>query len=151
MKLRIHHIFDMIRDKGCEKALEPHPYGHSYHAVAQELFAGKAEPIELVVENDDVCRGCAMLKEGRCVDTIDHRRDYTSKQEFNDYLDRRIMKIMALTEHEKITLPEILEIAERYIENITVIYEGNDLPHTELRRQNVLSGIGKLKAGPGSR
>ena len=38
MELRIHHIFDIIRDFGSNKTFEKHAFGHSYHFIAEKIL-----------------------------------------------------------------------------------------------------------------
>ncbi len=140
-ELRIHHFFDIIRDYGAGKALKAHEYGHSYHIIGEEIYHNKLKRIKLIAGNDDICGGCRYLDSGKCLDTIDHRADFKSKQEFNDYLDLRIMKVMGYQNGQEIQVREILRCADAYLDSLALIYEGNDRAHTELRKQNVGAGI----------
>ena len=86
------------------------------------------------------------LSGNRCTDLIGHREDFTSKEEFNNHLDRRIMGALSIKEGQTVSLEEILDLADRYLESIQEIYRGNDIPHTEARRVNVLKGVEKLNS-----
>ena len=145
MELRIHHIFDIIRDIGKGKILEKHEYGHSYHIIAKKILNEEFEIIKIVVKSDDVCRGCVKLYDGKCIDIIDHRNDFTKKDEFNNYLDNRIIKVLEINNCDTFTFKEILQLTEEYLKNIEFIYEGNDILHTQERKKNVEKGILKLK------
>lgn len=144
-ELRIHHFFDIIRDYGAGKVLEPHEYGHSYHTIGEEIYSNSLEDVRLIVRNDDICQGCRHLDSGICLDTIGHRADFSSKQEFNDYLDRRIMKAMGYRDGQDIRVRQIIEDADAYLDSIFEIYEGNDPEHTEMRKKNVALGISQKK------
>lgn len=144
-RIRIHHFFDIIRDHGKGKALSPHPYGHSYHMVAGRLLSGEIKQIRLVIENDAVCCNCSKLISGHCIDTIDHRTDFTSKEQFNDHLDARIMKTLGLEQGQIITTRELLDLSSLYLEQIEYLYEGNAPEHTRMRAIHVRRGIDLMK------
>jgi hypothetical protein len=141
MKLRIHHFFDILRDFGSGKTLSPHPYQHAYHLVAREIWNNPQLPIELVIASDAVCLGCIHLVDSTCDDVITHRADFSSKEEFNNHLDRRIMKTCGMHFSEHYTPEDLCKRAEKYLENIFFIYEGNDEEHTRERKRNVLIGV----------
>ena len=145
LKLRIHHIFDIIRDLGANKTFEKHSYDHSYHKVAKSIIEKNNHAFKIVVSTDDICKNCIKLEDNKCTDDIFHRKDFSQKEKFNDYLDNRINKILNLKENETTTLKNLINIADKYIENIEYIYDGNDEINTKERKINVINGIAKLK------
>lgn len=144
LDLRIHHIFDIIRDLGENKEIKEHEYGHSYHIIAKDIYS-KPERFKLIVSNDDICKNCNKLVNGNCIDKIDHRHDYTSKEQFNNYLDERIMTVMGFEEGQILTIFDLLKMSELYMSKIEHIYAGNDIEHTANRKLNVQKGIEVLK------
>jgi hypothetical protein len=141
MKLRIHHFFDIIRDFGTGKTFEPHPYLHNYHKVADEIKNNPDLELEIVVESDAICKGCVHLVNGICDDSISHRSDFTSKEAFNNHLDKRIIEAFGIERDKKYTPTLLVKLAPEYIENIEFIYDGNDSEHTAKRKENVLKGL----------
>jgi hypothetical protein len=141
MRLRIHHFFDIIRDFGAGKEFQPHPYLHSYHKIANIILKQPLIKIEIVTESDSVCVGCIKLKGKRCTDIITHRKDFKGKEEFNNYLDIRIMDICEIEENSVTTPASLIKASEKYITNIHFIYSGNDKEHTEMRKTNVMKGV----------
>lgn len=141
MKLRIHHFFDIIRDYGIGKEFLPHSYRHSYHKVAGEILADPEIKLEMVVEPDAVCIGCIHLAGSECDDIIIHRIDFNKKEDFNNYLDKRIMDVLGIPAGTIMTPKDLCIKAERYIDNIYYIYKGNDQGHTALRKNNVFKGV----------
>jgi len=141
MKLRIHHFFDIIRDFGAGKEFHPHPYHHSYHTVANIILNDPLIKIEIVKESDSVCEGCIKLKGSVCTDIITHRKDFTGKEAFNNYLDTKIMEVCGIKLNNIETPASLIRLSEKYISNIQFIYAGNDKEHTEIRRVNVLKGV----------
>lgn len=141
MKLRIHHFFDIIRDFGSGKKINPHPFGHVYHKIAEEIRNNPDLEFELVMAADDICAPCSHLISRVCDDVIAHRNDFNRKEDFNNHLDGQIMKLGGF-EFEKTYTPKLIFAqAEKYVENIQEIYSGNDFEHTEIRKQNVLHGL----------
>ena len=145
MELRIHHIFDIIRDIGKNKILEKHEYCHSYHIIANKILNKEFETIKIIVKNDDVCRGFVKLYDEKCIDIIDHRKVYLKKEEFNNFLDNKIIKVLKIKNGDTYTFKEILQLTEEYVKNIEYIYKGNDIIHTNERKKNVEKGLLKLR------
>lgn len=141
MELRVHHFFDILRDFGSGKIFEPHHYGHSYHIIADTIWKNPNVKIKIVLENDNICDGCIHMVRKNCFDTISHRRDFISKEEFNNYLDRRILSVCNLKEGRILTAAEVCMKAEFYLDSIEWIYIGNDKKHTEKRKIHVIQGL----------
>jgi hypothetical protein len=142
MKLRIHHFFDIIRDFGSGKEIKPHPFGHSYHAVAKLIREDATIAFQLIIESDEICKGCSHLIDGVvCDDVVSHRPDFEGKEAFNNYLDNRIMEVCGVELSKKYSPILLCGLADKYLENIKFIYEGNDLEHTEARKKNVILGL----------
>jgi hypothetical protein len=141
MQLRIHHFFDIIRDFGIGKEISPHPYGHSYHKIAKLIRDNPNIEIKIVLGTDDICNGCIHLANNHCNDTINHRSDFTSKEEFNNYIDKRILDKCAINIGDMLTPMQICKRISPYLENIFWIYEGNDEENTQTRKNNVINGL----------
>ncbi|QGY45540.1 DUF1284 domain-containing protein [Maribellus comscasis] len=141
MKIKIHHFFDIIRDFGIAKEFNPHPYKHSYHKVAEIVWQHPETEVEIVVGADGVCEGCIHLVETSCNDIITHRKDFTLKEEFNNYLDSRIIEVCGIDVSKKYSFKSLLQFSEEYVENMKFIYEGNDIAHTAKRKENVQKGL----------
>uniref|UniRef100_UPI003216DF0A hypothetical protein n=1 Tax=uncultured Draconibacterium sp. TaxID=1573823 RepID=UPI003216DF0A len=141
MKLRIHHFFDIIRDLGSGKEITPHPYGHAYHTVAEKILNEPGLEYKLVECSDAICSGCTHLVNGICDDVITHRSDFESKEAFNNHLDNRIMSVCGFLENKTYSPRLLCKLAQRYLDNIGYIYEGNDELHTKARKASVEKGL----------
>jgi hypothetical protein len=141
MKLRIHHFYDIIRDFGVGNPITPHPYGHSYHLLAREIWENSSIPIQLVLACDAICLGCNKIINENCTDTISHRQDFSLKQAFNNHIDSRIMNYCSLNQTEIYTPRQLCQVAGCYSNNKIQIYEGNDLNHTTIRHENFMKGL----------
>lgn len=145
MELRIHHLFDMIRDIGKGSVFTAHPYGHSFHRIARRLEERSFDRVVLLVACDAVCEGCIKMQGDHCVDTVDHREDFTSKEAFNNVLDRRILDCLGLKAGQCISIDSLLQKAGRYLESIESLYEGNDPVHTLERKRCVEAGLRRMQ------
>jgi hypothetical protein len=145
MKLRIHHFFDIMRDLGNKKEFTRHPYMHSYHLVARKIIDNPDLNLEMVICPDAVCENCIHLTGKGCDDIITHRSDFRGKEEFNNWLDRRIMDKCMVRESDLYTPAGLILLSDRYLDNIFYIYEGNDQEHTSMRKNNVMAGICEYK------
>lgn len=141
MKLKIHHFFDIIRDFGSGREITPHPHGHAYHLVAEQIRSNPKLEFELVIASDKICLPCSHLIEGICDDVITHRFDFKGKEDFNNHLDKRIMDVCGIEKSKKYSPKLLCELASKYLKDIESIYEGNVKDHTKARKQNVIRGL----------
>ncbi len=142
INLRIHHFFDIIRAFGKgENNLSPHPYGHSFHKIAMIIRNNPDLKIKNVIGCDSVCEGCVHYKKDYCDDSIDYRKDFVLKEKFNDQIDKRIIEKCSIKKGEILTTIQLCEKAKLYLDNIEFIYSGNDLWHTEQRKEDVSKGL----------
>lgn len=110
MKLRPHHVLDIVSDIGAGTRFEPHPYGHSLHTVAEAILAGTDFEAEWVVGADAICAGCKHLQsDGSCVDMMGPAERRHSKQEYNDAHDRRLLAFLRIAPGAKMTVRKYLE------------------------------------------
>lgn len=141
INLRIHHFFDIIRDFGRNTEFKPHPYGHSYPVLADIIWNNSGLRFIIISKCDDICIGCKHLTGNSCNDIIEHRKDFKSKEKFNEYIDNRIMKVCSIRENEMFSTIELCKKAALYLDNIFWIYEGNDYAHTQKRKKCVTNGL----------
>ncbi|MFH1392741.1 MAG: DUF1284 domain-containing protein [bacterium] len=142
INLRIHHFFDIIRAFGKDEKMMPNPRGHSLHEIAELVRLDPDLKIKIVLDCDSTCKGCDYLENNHCKDRIDHRKDFISKEEFNNYIDKRIMEKCHIGENEVYVSQELCQDkAKLYLNNIDFIYAGNDDWHTELRREHFIKGL----------
>jgi len=97
LRLRPHHILDIVRNIGNGREIKPHEYGHLLHAVTRELMEDIDRECTLVVGNDDICGPFIHLgKDGRCDDLLRQLSEPVSKQAYNDELDGRILGYLGI-------------------------------------------------------
>ena len=113
LRLRPHHIIDIITDHGKNVQYEPHPYGHSQHIVAPKLLSVLDLNIKLVLEADDICKGCIhLLPGGKCDDVLAQLNPSPSKQAYNDVLDSRLFDLLEINPNCIMTTRKYLELID---------------------------------------
>ena len=114
MRLRPHHLIDIVTSFGHGQEFRPHPYGHALHTVAQAVLADPDVEAEFVIAADDVCRPCSHLTpEGLCDDIRVNRPPPLWKQEYNDDLDRRLLAHLHVNDGVCMTVREFLGSSRR--------------------------------------
>jgi len=145
LRLRPHHILDIVRNIGNNRSLVPHEYGHLVHVITQEIIDDVNQYCKLVIENDDICGPCKMLdKQNRCMDVL-HQLDVpVSKQEYNDDLDKRILDYLKIEPDTIIRISEYLRIIASDLDNIADICT-HPREDPEYRRNGLKNGFKMLK------
>ncbi len=139
--IRIHHFFDILRDFGLKKDFDLDPvYLHSYHIIANGIRKNARAPFKIVIGADSICEGCIHLKQGLCRDKI-IKPGFLLKNDYNNYLDLKILRKMNICENEITTPLELCRNAWKYIDHIFSIYDLNDPEYTFKRKKGVLLGL----------
>ncbi len=145
LKLRPHHILDIVTSHGQDVELEPAPSGHSLHIVSPQLLSNLDLKVKLIVGSDDVCTGCGFLKpDGKCSDVLAQLKPSPSKQSYNDVLDCRLLDALEIEINSIKTARDYLEIVNRNVPGIEEI-----CTHPKENREERLSGLikGLIKLG----
>lgn len=106
LKLRPHHILDVIRNYGRDVKFTPHSNGHSLHVIAEKITSNPEIKVQLVVENDDICEGCVHLLVTKCDDVLSQLSPSPSKQAYNDVLDSILLDYIGLKQNTILTINE---------------------------------------------
>jgi hypothetical protein len=119
MKLRPHHVLDIIRNYGNGVEFKPHPYGHAVHIVAQKILSDVDQEVELIIGPDEICRPCRHLgQDGMCDDVLHQLDPPISKQIYNDELDSRLFPYLGIQPDTVMTIRTFLEIIDEKIPGI---------------------------------
>jgi len=121
MRLRPHHLLDIITQHGADVPFVPHPYGHAVHTVAEAVLADPDVTIEFVVGADDICAPCKHLIAGRCDDVLSQLDPPLSKQDYNDDLDRRVLRHLGMDEGEELTSRKFVAIVREHLPGIAEV------------------------------
>ena len=137
MKLRPHHILDILRTYGHGKTFTPHPYGHALHTVAQTILSDLSREVELIIGADEICLPCRHLQaNGICDDVLQQLEPPLSKQSYNDALDRRVFTYLGLKPGSVLSAQRFFEIVDEKTPGIETICS-----HPHERAQYRLSGL----------
>jgi len=144
MKLRPHHILDIVTDYGEGVRFEPHPYGHSLHIVAKAITSDTSIKTQLVVGADAVCQGCKHLQpDGSCDDVLGQLDGKPSKQAYNDDLDRRLLDYLGLKAGTVMTIRQYLGKVNKKVPGIEKICT-HPKEDQQKRLANLAHGLVKL-------
>jgi hypothetical protein len=122
MKLRPHHILDIISGYGHAAEFKPHPYGHAVHSVAQAILSDTELKVEFIVGADEICQPCRHLtSDGLCEGVLHQLDPPLSKQEYNDTLDRRLFDYLGFAPGTVMTIRQYLKIVDKKVPGIEEI------------------------------
>ncbi len=144
LRLRPHHILDIIRNIGHERPPVPHEYGHLVHTITLRMLEDVDVECRLVVANDDICGPCRMLKsDGSCADVLAQLDEPISKQAYNDELDRRLLDFLGIGENEVLVLRDYLAMVAKRLDEVAPLcaHPKEDL---EYRRAGLLKGLERV-------
>ena len=110
MRLRPHHLIDILSKYGHGVPFRPHPYGHAQHVVAQQVLNKLDLEVEFVLAADDICNPCRHLRaDGQCADVLHQLEEPVSKQAYNDALDGKLFSRFEMQPGIRMTVREFLE------------------------------------------
>jgi hypothetical protein len=147
MKLRPHHLIDIVRDYGHGVPLAPHPYGHAVHTVAGRVLHDLDLEVTFVLAADDICVPCRHLRaDGQCEDVLDQLDPPVSKQVYNDDLDARVFAALEMQPGVCMTVRAFLERLRAHVPGIEAIctHPGEDRAY---RLDGLQKGLARLGAG----
>ncbi|MFY9152495.1 MAG: DUF1284 domain-containing protein [Prolixibacteraceae bacterium] len=122
LKLRPHHILDIVRNIGHQRKIEPHPFGHDVHVVTNKIIEDIDQLLVLVVGADDICLPCTKLNvNALCTDVLSQCDDKPSKQKYNDTLDQKVLNYLNLKDGAQLTVREYLNCVNVNLDGIEKI------------------------------
>lgn len=140
--IRIHHFFDIIRDFGIFTEIPANKvYQHSYHTVACLIRENPDIRMQIVLGADSVCQGCIHKVNNSCNDLLTRKKGFTMKNDYNDYLDKRIMEACGISIGQIMTPKEICILSNKYIDNIESIYTIDDDDYISKKKTEFIAGL----------
>jgi len=137
MKLRPHHLLDIVSAHGRGVKFKPNPYGHSLHIVAPIVISNLDLKVEFMIGADAICHGCKhLLPNGLCDDVLHQLSPPISKQKYNDDLDHRLFDYLKFTAGTVMTVLEFLKIVNEKVPGIEKI-----CTHPKENQQQRLKGL----------
>jgi hypothetical protein len=117
------------------------PYKHSLPKVARLINANPNIRIKIVLGCDSICQGCIHNKKSHCDDLITNRKDFTSKEKLNNFIDRKIAKKCSIKIGSVYSAAQLCQKGHLYLDNIEFIYYGNKTADIKKRKENVIKGL----------
>lgn len=148
MKLRPHHLIDIISEYGHGVEFTPHPYGHALHIVATQVLDDLSLEIEFVLAADEICYPCRHLQpNGICDDILSQLDEPMSKQVYNDELDGKLFPYLNIEPGTRLTLRQFLERVNQHLPGIEQLctHPGEQ---EEDRRRGLRDGLSRLGIVP---
>lgn len=139
IKIRPHHLLDIIRDFGNEVKRETHPWGASLASVSQSILLNINQKVEFVMGADSICKTCSKLNGHICEARINNEllmRDY------NDRLDQALFSALNIAPGSKLPVIEFLRIIKNNIEVLNLFNSPSNNPIT--RKRGTESAFEKL-------
>jgi hypothetical protein len=121
IRIRPHHLLDILCDDGRGERFAPHEYGHALHLVAPRLLDDPDQTAAFVIAADDICAPCRHLRAGVCGDTMIRNGGPASKQAYNDDLDRRLWDFLGLERGSRMTVREFCAMVESRLDGIAAV------------------------------
>ena len=144
IRIKPHHLVDIITSFGRGMAFEPHPYGHALHTVAERILADPDIVLQMDQGADDICGPCERNVDGVCDDTIDTSYRPAApprKQDWNLLLDRRWCERLGLEPGGQLTARQFCERLRGHAGALADIYPEMPATHTADRAKNLHNGI----------
>ena len=139
IKMRPHHLLDILRDFGNDRIRDAHPWGASLNSVTQIVLSKPDHEIEFVLKVDSICETCSQLNENTCEAKINEQ---LLMRIYNDRLDIDLFRELKIKPNTKMTL---IEFGVRVSENMNVLsLFTSPNENSFLRRKGTLSAFKRL-------
>lgn len=118
--IKPHHFMDIIKlyGSGIEHFVPDEKMHHDFYKVANNIINDPSVSLKLTIYGDDICKPCIKYKD-ECTDLLDHILGYTTKNNYNQTLDKRIIELYNLRN----TQYTALELCTIIFENKDYIYD----------------------------
>ena len=139
IKMRPHHLLDILRDFGNNRVRDPHPWGASLNSVTQIVLSNPEREIEFVLKVDSICETCSQLNGNICEARINEK---LLMRVYNDRLDLDLFTELKIKPNTKMTL---IEFSAHVSENMNVL-DIFTSPNEDsfLRKKGTLSAFKRL-------
>ena len=141
LKIKPHHLLDIIRDFGSGREHQPHPYGHDVHRLAGIIRENPQTEFEFTAEADSICAPCKNLINTHCIDKTEITGKETTKESWNRLLDGRIFKRLEIQEGTIMTAIEFCRLAQKKLGNLYSLYAEVEKSQTAVREKNLMQGL----------
>lgn len=142
--IKPHHFIDIIKlyGSGIERFIPDEKMGHDFYKVANEIINNPRVALKLTIYGDAICKPCKKYQ-GKCNDELTHILGYTSKDDYNITLDKKIIELYDLTD-DKYTALQFCSIILKNSENIFKVWNEEERSVTEKRYELFIKGANKF-------
>ena len=147
LKIKPHHLLDVIRDYGAGRSWKPHPYGHAVHTVAQSLLNDREQAVVLVLGVDAICDPCRKNDNGTCTDWTESPGHRIRKEDWNRRIDQRIFELFELEQQTVISALDFARLALRQLDDVYAIWREVPREQTRERVKNLSRGLSAYISG----
>ena len=150
IRIKPHHLVDIITQFGEGRPFEPHPYGHALHTVAGRILADPEVMLEMELGADDICAPCIHNIAGLCDDTIDtsyRPAAPPAKRDWNLLLDRRWCERLSLSPGQRLTARAFCLLLRDRAGDLTDIYREIPPDRTAQRAARLAASVNRMPQG----
>lgn len=144
--LKPHHFLDIIKLYGFGlNFFVPDPkYGHNFYKVGNLILKCPQAIIVLTTKSDDICKPCKFQKNSQCTDKMKNFI-YSSKEEWNQIIDKRILRNLSLKEGAKLTTIKFCRLVEKKLTDKKIAKIWRERPIEEINKKTkyFLKGVRK--------
>ncbi len=141
LRIKPHHLLDIIRDLGAGKKHAPHTYGHGVHRLARIIGDNPHTVFVLTADADSICEPCCNMIDRRCVDTTTSPGRKVSRESWNRLIDGRIFERLGLEEGAAISALDFCRLASERLGDLYTLYVEADPEKTAVREKNLTRGF----------
>ncbi len=110
IKLRPHHLLDIVRVYEPGREIEPAESGNAVHEITRIVDTALETKVAFVMDPDDICRPCSHLQpDGVCERVLTKLDPPQPMQQYNDRLDGELFRHLDMREGETMSIREFLE------------------------------------------
>ena len=142
--IKPHHFIDIIKlyGSGITHFVPDEKMGHDFYKVANEIISNPTVNLKLTVYGDDICKPCKKYQK-KCIDSLTHILGYTSKDDYNITLDKRIIDMYNLKD-KPYTALQFCSIIFENKEKIFKVWAEEENCITEKRYELFVKGANKF-------
>ena len=135
IRIRPHHLLDIIRDFGNKMEVKEHRWGASLPSVTQKILTDINQPVVFVMGVDAICETCSQLQNDICQAEIN--RDVLMR-DYNDRIDRALFEALQLAPGSQLRVREFLQLVS---DNLNVLNIFDPALQTKPRKQGTIAAL----------
>ena len=143
--IKPHHLLDIFKlyGKGIENFVPDKNYNHNFYFIGNAVIRNEVNKICFTYSYDDICKPCYHLKNSVCSDYFSADGVDINKNEYNEKLDIRLMKLLNLKFDEIYEFKDIIELfnSEVSLKLINLAWYSSNQDDNKIRYELTKKGI----------